>query len=149
MSDNEENIKLEVDEKKIFKKPEKKKRVLTEAQQEALARGRAKAKATREAKKKLQEEQEKVNIDKSNGKKIKKKNIIRQQAVEKRVHRNANERQFEDLKFKIAEQFDNENDLKEFNRMCNRMSYDDFKDRDVMKSKLKSILVDELKKNKK
>jgi len=151
MSDNEENVKIEIDEKKIFNKPEKKKRVLTEAQQEALKRGRAKAKATREAKKKLQEEQEKVNVDKSTGKKIKKKNVLRQQAVEKRVHRNANEREFEDLKYKIAGNFDNEEDMKEFNRMCSRMTYDDFKNKDEMKQKLYSIIVDEVakKKNKK
>ena len=42
----------------IVKKPEKKKRVLTEAQKEGLARGRAKMKAMREAKKREEIEKE-------------------------------------------------------------------------------------------
>ena len=41
MSDIEPNMKLEVIEEEVFEKP-KKKRVLTEAQKEALAKGRAK-----------------------------------------------------------------------------------------------------------
>ena len=56
MSDEEPNIKLEVIEEEIFDKPQKKKRVLTEAQKEALAKGRAKAKALREKQKEQENE---------------------------------------------------------------------------------------------
>tara|TARA_R100000773_G_C4215468_1_gene114279 strand:+ start:341 stop:871 length:531 start_codon:yes stop_codon:yes gene_type:complete len=59
MTDTEDNVEIEVKEFKeeeVFKKPEKKKRVLTEKQKEALAAGRAKAKAKRDAIRRAEDE---------------------------------------------------------------------------------------------
>lgn len=135
MSDVEPNMKLEVIEEEVFEKP-KKKRVLTEAQKEALAKGRAKAKALREK----QKEQEKTNTDKLKRRAKTKKQIQRAEAVTKRVHRNANQKKFEDSFYKIAEQFDDEEQLEAFTKHCEEMTYDDFATNDSMKTKLASII---------
>ena len=135
MSDIEPNMKLEVIEEEVFEKP-KKKRVLTEAQKEALAKGRAKAKAMRDK----QKEQEKTNTDKLKRRAKTKKQIQRADAVTKRVHRNANQKRFEDSFYKIAEQFDDEEQLEAFTKHCEEMTYDDFATNDSMKTKLASII---------
>lgn len=135
MSDIEPNMKLEVIEEEVFEKP-KKKRVLTEAQKEALAKGRAKAKAMRDK----QKEQEKTNTDKLKRRAKTKKQIQRADAVTKRVHRNANQKKFEDSFYKIAEQFDDEEQLEAFTKHCEEMTYDDFATNDSMKTKLASII---------
>lgn len=136
MSDVEPNMKLEVIEEEVFDKPQKKKRVLTESQKEALAKGRAKAKALREK----QKEQEKTNADKVKRRAKTKKQIERAEAVTKRVHRNANQKKFEDSFYKIAEQFDDEEQLEAFTKHCEEMTYDDFATNESMKSKLTSII---------
>ncbi len=137
----DENLSMEVinkNEEEIFEKPktDRKKRVLTDAQKEALAKGRAKAKAQREK----QKEEEKTNIDKVKRRKKTKKEIERQEAVGKRVHRNSNQRRFDDMKFKIAEQFDDEKHLEAFSKYCEAMNYEDFASEDAMKTKLTSII---------
>ena len=133
---NDTKDEIEVIEEEIFDKPQKKKRVLTEAQKEALAKGRAKAKALREK----QKEQEKTNTDKVKRRAKTKKQIERAEAVGKRVHRNANQKKFEDAFYKIAENFDDEKQLDEFTKHCENMSYDDFATQETMKNKLASII---------
>lgn len=139
-------------EEQIFNKgdeePPKKKRILTDKQKEALAKGRERAKAIRDSKKSELKEathntQEEVKVAKdikSTQRKIAKKTVERQEAVKKRVHRNANQKAFDDKMFEIAENFDNEKDLEHFQRLCSKLSHEDFKDKATMRAKLADVI---------
>ncbi len=136
----------------------KKKRVLSDKQKEALAKGRASAKeirdqksselkketkTTKEEKKKTKDQEEDVKVSqglKQTQRAISKKKRERQEAVAKKVHRNSNQREFEDMAFKIAETLDNEKDLKHFQNFCSQMKHEDFKDKASMRSALANVI---------
>ncbi len=136
----------------------KKKRVLSDKQKEALAKGRARAKeirdqksselkketkTTKEEKKKTKDQEEDVKVSqglKQTQRAISKKKRERQEAVAKKVHRNSNQREFEDMAFKIAETLDNEKDLKHFQNFCSQMKHEDFKDKASMRSALANVI---------
>lgn len=144
-------MEMTIEDDEIFDKPkeevvEKKPRKLTDKQKQALQEGRAKAKAIRDAKKKeLKEASEDAKVAseiKSTGKKIKKKQLVRQEAIEKRVRRNAYERKFDDIVERIASDFDDENELKKFNRYLSHIKHDDFhSEADLKKALLKVISI--------
>lgn len=137
----------------------KKKRVLSDKQKEALAKGRERAKAIRDAKngeakkekavtkaeqrKKTKEQEEDVEVSqglKRAQRTISKQKAARQDAVKKRVHRNANQKEFDEAMFKIAETLDNEKDLEHFNNFCSKMKHEDFKDKATMRAALANVI---------
>lgn len=138
--------------------PPKKKRQLTEKQLAALAKGRERAKAMRDAKngeakkakaetkaekKKTKEQEEDVNVAqglKRAQRTISKQKAARQDAVKKRVQRNANQKEFDEAMFKIAETLDNEKDLEHFNNFCSKMKHEDFKDKASMRAALANVI---------
>lgn len=140
-------MEMTIDEE-IFDKPkeevEKKPRKLTDKQKQALQEGRTKAKAIRDAKKKeLKEVTEDAKVAteiKSTGRKIKKKQLVRQEAIEKRVKRNAYERKFDDIVETIASDFDDEEELKKFNRYLSHIQTDDFHSEAQLKQALLKVI---------
>lgn len=139
--------------------PPKKKRQLTEKQLEALAKGRERAKAMRDAKngeakkakaetkaeqkKKSKEQEEDVEVAqglKRAQRTISKQKKARQDAVKKRVTRNSNQKEFDDAMFKIAETFDNQKDLDNFNKFCAKMKHEDFNDKASMRAALANVI---------
>ena len=130
---------MKIEEQVFDKKP----RVLSDKQKEALAAGRIKAKAIRDAKKKeLKDVQEDVKVAqdiKSTGRKLKKKQIVRQEAIEKKVKRNAYESKFDDAVEKIASEFDSESDLKKFNNYISKIDSEDFHSEAQLKAAMLKI----------
>lgn len=148
------NITMNIEEQ-IFNKgdesPPKKKRVLTDKQKEALAKGRERAKAIRDSKqaenkaekKKTKEQEEDVKVSqglKRAQRNISKQKAARQDAVQKRVTRNSNQREFDDAMFKMAETLDNQKDLDHFNRFCQKMTPEDFNDKASMRAALANVI---------
>jgi hypothetical protein len=155
------NIEMDIEDEIFNKQTDqapKKKRVLSDKQKEALAKGRARAKEirdqksselkketknTKEEKKKSKDQEEDVKVSqglKQTQRAISKKKRERQEAVAKKVHRNSNQREFEDMAFKIAETLDNEKDLKHFQNFCSQMKHEDFKDKASMRSALANVI---------
>ena len=142
-------MEMTIEEYEIFDKPkdevvEKKPRKLTDKQKQALQEGRARAKAIRDAKKKeLKEVTEDAKVAteiKSTGRKIKKKQLVRQEAIDKRVKRNAYERKFDDIVETIASDFDDEEELKKFNRYLSHVQSDDFHSQAQLKQALLKVI---------
>ena len=155
------NISMDIEDEIFDKQTDqvpKKKRVLSDKQKEALAKGRERAKAIRdqknaelktetktnkEEKKKSKDQEEDVKVSqglKQTQRAISKKKKERQDAVAKKVHRNSNQREFEDMAFKIAETLDNEKDLEHFNNFCSNMKHEDFTDKASMRSALANVI---------
>ena len=90
----------------------------------------------------LKEVQEDVKVAqdiKSTGRKLKKKQIVRQEAIEKKVKRNAYESKFDDAVEKIASEFDSESDLKKFNNYISKIDSEDFHSEAQLKSAMLKI----------
>jgi hypothetical protein len=134
-----DNINMDIESKVFDKKP----RVLTDKQKEALASGRAKAKLLRDNKKQeLKEVSEDIKVSqeiKSTGRKLKKKQLVRQEAIEKKVKRNAYEAKFDNAVEKIAEEFDSVEDLKKFNNYISKIDSDDFHSEAQLKATMLKI----------
>jgi hypothetical protein len=134
-----DNINMDIESKVFDKKP----RVLTDKQKEALASGRAKAKLLRDNKKQeLKEVSEDIKVSqeiKSTGRKLKKKQLVRQEAIEKKVKRNAYEAKFDNAVEKIAEEFDSVEDLKKFNNYIQKIDSDDFHSEAQLKATMLKI----------
>lgn len=169
-------ITMEINEEDIIKKPEKKKRVLTDAQKEGLAKGRAKMKAMRDAKKreaiekelakekkkeeaKKKREQKKKeaeglklqNEEKTIQKKEKKEKITKQQEALSRINARNRQKQIDDfhsLKYKCLESLPNETSFKALDTVLTKsITEDDIcGDRNQLRQKVAKLIVDVRKK---
>ena len=171
-----EEVPSQLNEDDIVKKPEKKKRVLTEAQKEGLARGRAKMKAMRDAKKRealekeLEKEKKKEEAKKKRELKKKEAEGLKLQMEEKKTQRkekkeklskqqealsriNARNRQkqideFHALKYKCLENLPDETTFKALDSVLTKsITEDDIcGDRDKLRQKVANLIVNVRKK---
>jgi hypothetical protein len=160
MSDTEEsNLELQVRELKeeeIFKKPEKKKRILTDKQKEALAAGRAKAKAKRDAIKKAEDEKialkkvKKEQRDIAKAKELenankaeKKKKSAGQDVVREKIKKQEYEKKlkkFTDVKNEVLGKCETVKQYDALNTILQHVNEEDIMDEGKMKNKLHSII---------
>lgn len=161
MSDSEDNEGIECQvkefkEEEVFKKPEKKKRVLTEKQKEALAAGRAKAKAKRDAIRKAEEEKlalkkvkkEQKDIAKAKelelaNKAEKKKKKQGQDLVREKIKKQEYEKKlkkYTDVKNEVLGKCSSVKQYDALNTILANVSEEDIMDEGKMKNKLHSII---------
>jgi hypothetical protein len=146
----------EFKEEEVFKKPEKKKRVLTEKQKEALANGRAKAKAKRDAIKQADEEKKALKKVKKEQKDIakakelevankaeKKKKLEGQDLVRDKIKKQeyANKyKKYNDVKTSILEKCKSVKEYDALTKILSNVNEEDIMDSNKMRNKLHSII---------